>query len=188
MRYVFSILVITVAALTSGCANLVVPSYSADYAAVDSLKHSKLDKAALGKVQPDDAKAKVNQISLRGSTLTAGDVTFSGYLERAMKSDLQEAGLYDSNAARRIDVVVLQNDIDVSGFSEGVGRIEIELAISTSGTTVLRKKYATSIKFESSFIGAVAIPKGQTEYPNLVRALLSMIYRDQAFTQAMRAQ
>jgi hypothetical protein len=188
MRHFFTTLIITVAALISGCANLVVPSYSPDYAAVDSLKHSKLDKAALGKVQPDDAKAKVNQISLRGANLTAGDVTFAGYLERAMKNDLQEAGMYDSNAARRIDIVLLQNDMDVSGFSEGVGRIEIELSITTSGTTVLRKKYATSIKFESSFIGAVAIPKGQTEYPNLVRALLSVIYRDQAFSQAMRAQ
>lgn len=80
MRYVFTTLIITVVALTTGCANLVVPSYSPDYAAVDNLKRGKFDKAALGKVQPEDVKAKVNQISLRGANLTAGDVTFAGYL------------------------------------------------------------------------------------------------------------
>ncbi len=188
MRSAITILIIMISALTTGCANLVAPSYSADYAAVDNLKHSKLNKMALGKVQPDDVRAKVNQISLRGANLTAGDTTFAGYLERAMTNDLQEAGLYDASAAHRIDIVLIKNDIDVSGFSQGVGQIEIELTLTASGKIVLKKNYATTTQFESSFAAAVAVPKGQIEYPNLVRALLSKIYRDQAFLLAMQIQ
>lgn len=188
MHHILTLLIVMISALASGCANLAAPSYSADYAAVDSLKHGSLGKAAVGKVQPEDAKAKVNQITLRGANLSAGDTTFTGYLGRAMTSDLKEAGLYDANAARRIDIVLLQNDIDVSGISEGVGQIEIELTVTVSGATVLKKHYATKTRFESSFAGAIAVAKGQTEYPNLVRALLSTIYRDKAFSQAMLSQ
>jgi hypothetical protein len=188
MRYTLSLLILAVAALTTGCANFQAPSYSADYAAVDALKRSGLGKSKVGDVQPEQPTAKVNQITLRGSSLTAGDTTFAGYVGRALTSDLKEAGLYDANASRRIDLVLLQNDIDISGFSEGRGIIEVQLTVSNAGKTVLQKNYSANTKFESSFAGHVAIPKGQTEYPNLVRELLTGIYRDQAFLQAMRTQ
>lgn len=187
MRCAGMLLALVVSVLSTGCANLVAPDYSADYSAVDALKRSGLAKSNVGKVQPEDAAAKVNLISLRGSSLRASDTTFAGYVGRAMMSDLKEAGLYDANATRRIDMVLLKNEIDVSGFSEGLGLIEVQLTISDGGKTLLQKNYTAKTRFESGFAGAVAIPKGQTEYPNLVRELLAAIYRDQAFLQAMRS-
>ncbi|PLC48420.1 hypothetical protein CR159_17950 [Pollutimonas subterranea] len=38
----------------------------------------------------------------------------------------------------------------------------------------------------SSFAGAVAIPKGQSEYPNLVRVLLQKVYEEPAFIDAVK--
>jgi len=186
MRFAAALLALTVSVLSTGCANFVAPDYSADYSAVDALKRSGLAKSSVGKVQPEDAAAKVNSISLRGSSLKAGDTTFAGYVGRAMMSDLKEAGLYDANAQRRIDMVLLKNEIDVSGFSEGMGSIEVQLTVSEGSKTLLQKNYTAKTRFASSFAGAVAIPKGQTEYPNLVRELLASIYRDQAFVQALR--
>ena len=57
-------LIIVISALVSGCASLVAPNYSADYAVLDSLKRTGLSKVAVGKVQPEDATAKVNKITL----------------------------------------------------------------------------------------------------------------------------
>jgi hypothetical protein len=188
MRYAIALVILAISALSTGCSTLVAPSYSADYSAIDALKRSGSGKSSVGKVQPEDVSAKVNKITLRGASLAAGDTTFAGYVGKAMMSDLKDAGLYDPNATRRIDMTLLQNDIDVSGMSEGVGLIEVQMTISNAGRTLLNKNYSARTKFESSFAGMVAIPKGQTEYPNLVRELLSTIYRDQAFLQAMRAQ
>ena len=174
--------------MSTACGTLQAPSYSADFFAVDSMKRQGLAKTSVGKALPDDAKAKVNSISLRGSTLASGDTTFAGYVSNALASDLKDAGLLDASATRRIDVVLLSNVIDVSGFSEGFGKIEIELIITDHSDNLLRKKYATQTKFESGFSGATAIPKGQIEYPNLVRALWASVYQDADFLKAMKSK
>lgn len=171
--------------LATGCASFVAPDYSADFPAVDALKRAGLERASVGKFEPQDPTAKVNRITLRGAPLTASNGTFSAYIERALIADLSEAGLYDPKSDRRIDLVLLKNDIDVSGINEGTGQIEANLTVSEAGTPRLRKTYSATTRFESSFAGAVAVPKGQAEYPNLVRALLSKIYRDVAFIQAL---
>ena len=54
-----------------------------------------------------------------------------------------------------------------------------------AGTERLRKTYQARTSFESSFAGAVAIPKGQIEYPSLVRTLLRNVYTDPAFVAAI---
>lgn len=186
MRCLILSLAATLSLLLTGCSTLVAPSYSADYSLVDSIKRQGLTKTSVGKAQPDDIKAKVNQITLRASPLTAGDTTFAGYVGNALASDLKDAGLFDANAPRRIDIVLLANNIDVSGFSQGSGQIEIELTVTNAGNILLRKKYSAQTKFESSFAGAIAIPRGQIEYPNLVRSLLSKVYQDADFLNAMK--
>ena len=185
MRFIVAS-VLVVCTLASGCAQLVVPNYSADFSAVDALKRAPLQKASVGTVQPVDPAAKVNRLSLRGAGLGTPDGTFSAYLGRAITADLKDAALYDAQSPRHIDLVLLQNEIDVSGFSEGKGQIEVDLSLVNGSTTLLRKTYAATTRFDSSFAGAVAIPKGQSEYPNVVRSLLSTIYRDPAFIKAMQ--
>ncbi len=188
MRYLLALMTVCAAMLSTGCASFTAPAYSADYSAVDMLKRSGAGKASVGNTQPTDPAAKVNQISLRGNALTAGDMTFAAYVGRALSSDLRDAGLLDPSAPRRIDLMLLQNTIDISSFSEGTGVIEVELKISNAGQILLQKKYLAQTKFASSFVGATAIPAGQSQYPNLVRTLLSDIYRDPAFLQALRSQ
>ena len=188
MRRFAGWIVIVIGLLASGCSSLVAPNYSPDYSAVDSLKRAQLLKSAVGKAQPDDPDAPVNGIKLRGANLRASDGTFAAYLGRAITTDLRDADLYDPNASRRIDVVLLRNDINIAGFSDGTGEITADLTLSDGGRTLLRKTYTASTRFESNFMGAIAIPKGQTEYPNLVRALLSTIYRDPAFVRAMQTR
>src|SRR6218665_1307956 len=188
MRYLLAITVVCTAMLSTGCASFLAPAYSADFEAIDMLKRSGAGKSSVGSAQPDSPTATVNQVSLRGAALTAGDLTFAAYVGRALTSDLRDAGLFDANATQRIDLTLLQNDIDISSFSEGSGVIEVELKITNAGRVLLQKKYLTRTRFDSGFAGAVAIPAGQAAYPNLVRALLGEVYRDPAFLQAMRAQ
>lgn len=168
----------------TGCA-LNAPAYSPRYETLDALKKAPIDKMSLGDFQPN-TEGGVNHITLRGSPLVAPGSSYADYLESALRSDLNEMGFFDPASPLRVDATLLKNDIDVSGFSTGTGEIEARLRVARAGAQLLDKTYAATISFESSFMGAVAIPRGQAEYPNLVRALLQKIYADPAFLQAVK--
>jgi len=178
-------LALTVVTL-SGCATLVAPTYSPSYETLDQLKKTNVQHLSIGSVQPTDPNAKANHITLRGSSLNSPSGTFAKYLENALISDLTEMGFYDATSLTRIDATILKNDIDVSGLSTGSGIMEVNLKLTKSGSVFFEKPYTATTQFESSFAGAVAIPKGQIEYPNLVRALLQKIYTDPAFVEAIK--
>lgn len=172
--------------LVTGCASLVAPPYSPDYALLDSVKQKNLQKISVGQFQPKDPNARVNKISLRGSSLRTQEQSFATYLENAIRSDLKEMGFFDESSRTVISATLLQNDIDVSGFSKGGGRIEVNVKVANNEKPLLDKNYLATTTFESSFAGAVAIPTGQKEYPNLVKALLQKIYSDEEFIRVLK--
>jgi len=173
-------------AVLSGCAALVAPPYSPDYEVLDRLKRMPLEKVAVAPVQPRETSAPVNRITLRGASLTSPKGTFAEYLEDALVQDLREVSAHDPSSGMRIEATVLKNSIDVAGFSQGAGEMEIDLSVKRNGVVLHQKKYHTATSFESSFAGAVAIPKGQLEYANLVRRLLSKVYADPDFINALK--
>lgn len=177
---------VATALMFSGCASFTAPTYSPHYETIDRLKKINIEKMSVGEVQPRDPKASVNNITLRGAMLISPSGTFANYLENAIRSDLMEIGLYDPTSSTRVDATILKNDIDVSGLSTGYGAMEVKLTINKKGAIVFDKVYWENTQFESSFAGAVAIPKGQNEYPNLVRALLQKVYVDPAFIEAVK--
>jgi len=176
---------ITVAVI-SGCASFMAPTYSPHYETIDRLKKMRIEKLSVGEVQPRDPSAPINRITLRGATLSSPDGTFAGYLEKAIRSDLLEMGFFDSASTTRLGATILKNDIDVSGFRTGYGVMEVKLSINKKGVLAFEKVYSASTQFESSFAGGVAVLKGQSEYPNLVRALLQKVYADPAFIEVIK--
>lgn len=169
-----------------GCSSFTTATYSPDYVAVDSLKGGKLNKLSVADVQPSSPAAPVNSITLRGGSLIVQNGTFSTYIQNAFISDLKEAGLFDENASIRIELNVTKNDIDISSITTGSGLIEVEMRIRDRNQVLLEKTYTVTTTFESAYMGAVAIPRGQNEYPNLVRALFRKIYSDSEFIKAIK--
>lgn len=180
-------LAVVLLASLAGCANFVAGPYSPDYATLDGLKAAKPGGVQVADVQPTDPAAAVNRITLRGAPLVSPHTTFANYLQQALLRDLSEIGALDSKSDTRVEARVLKNDIDVSGFSVGTGSMDVELTVRHGGTERLRKVYQASTQFESSFAGAVAIPKGQIEYARLVQTLLRQIYSDPQFVAAIKS-
>lgn len=180
--------IILICAVSSivGCASYKTPTYSPDYVAIDALKTYKLKKVAVNPIQPEDPDAKVNKITLRGGSLVVDGGTFATYLQNAIKSDLTEIGVFDPTAQTKLDVVILKNDIDVSGLSVGTGELEISLKITSNNNIVLDKNYSANTQFESAFAAIVAVPKGQSEYPKLVKELLANVFADKQFIEAIQ--
>jgi hypothetical protein len=177
---------VAVLALT-GCASLVAPPYSPDYATLDRLKGQPLQKVSVGSFRPTEETAPVNTIGLRAARLISPRGSFAKYLEDALIQDLREVSLHDPGSALRVEATVVRNTIDIGGISTGSGHMQIELAVVRGATPVLKKTYEATTQFESSFAGNIAIPKGQLEYVNLVRALLAKVYADPAFINALKS-
>lgn len=185
MKIRMAMLAITAVALT-GCGSFVAPTYSPDYPSIDRLKGAQVGKIAVGEFQPRSPEAPVNKVTLRGAPLVASQGSFAQYLEEAIRSDLTELRVLDPKADTRVDATLLKNDIDVSGISTGEGFMDVKLTVSRRGQTVHDKVYRATTQFESSFAAAVAVPRGQSEYPRLVRTLLQTIYADPAFIAAVK--
>jgi hypothetical protein len=171
--------------LASGCAQLMAPSYSSDYASLDRLKTTRPEKTSVATFQPTDPNHAVNNLTLRGARLKSPSGSFAKYLENALIGDLKEISVYDPDASTRIAAVIQHNEMAIGGMNTGEGLMDVELTVTRAGTERLRKIYQARTSFESSFAGAVAIPKGQSEYPNLVRTLVRNVYSDPAFIAAI---
>ena len=180
-----ALLTVTAAALT-GCASFVAPTYSPDYPSIDRLKAARLGKVAVGEFQPRSPEAPVNKVTLRGAPFVSPNGSFAEYLEDAIRSDLTELRVLDPKAETRIEATLLKNDIDVSGINTGEGFMDVRLSVIKRGQTVHEKIYSARTQFDSGFAAAVAVPKGQSEYPRLVRTLLQMVYADPAFITAVK--
>lgn len=175
----------TLLLMITGC-TIMAPSYTPDYTAVDALKRRNISKIAIEMVEPKDPNSKVNKITLRGGFLASPSGNYAQYLEDALKSDLSDANLLDQNSLLRLSAFLLNNDINVAGFNTGYGTIEARFSINRNGVALFDKTIAAETEFDSSFAAAVAVPKGQNEYPNLVRALLRKLYTDKEFINVLQ--
>lgn len=185
VSYLRALAICAIAVLATGCAQLKAPPYGTDFAALEQLKAAKPGSAKVMKVEPTDPADPVNNLSLRGTPLNSASGTFSKYLEEALVQDLKEISAYDPQSHTQIDAKILANDIDVRGFSTGTGVMEVEFRITRDGGPRLKKIYKAETSFDSSFMGAVAIPAGQAAYPQLVRELLRKVYTDPQFLAAL---
>ena len=170
----------------SGC-SMMAPNYSASIPNVQKLKDAGNIKAKVGTFSSAKDPANANPISIRGSTLNSPyNSSFSEYLAMAIRQELEMAGKLAANSDVEISGTLLKNDLDGSGFSIGYGTIEARFIVKKGTTVRYDKIKAAKTQWESSFAGAIAIPKAQQEYSNLVQQLLVVLYSDQDFMQALK--
>lgn len=170
----------------SGC-SMMAPQYSASIDNVETLKAASVHAAKVGKFESNKDKGNANPISIRGSGLTSPyENSYATYLEEAIKQELTLAGKMDPSSDIEISGVLQKNDIDASGFSSATGDIEARFVVKRGGAARYEQVKAVHYEWESSFVGAIAIPRAQQEYPKLVQKLLAMLYADQEFLKAIK--
>lgn len=185
-RVAMLILVTLLVTMVSGC-SMMAPQYSASIENVQKLKDGGNIAAKVGKFDSNADQANANPISLRGASLMSPyENSYAVYLVEAIKQELALAGKMNPNVDIEISGVLLKNDIDASGFSTATGDIEAKFIVK-KGERVLYSQIKTiHHEWESSFAGAVAVPRAQQEYPRLVQRLLAALYADQDFILALK--
>lgn len=173
--------------LSTSCATLTAPTYTPKYELLDSIasKNIKFEKVGVNEVRPINITNPLNRISMRGNSLISPYGSFSKYVEHAIQFDLSELKILDQESPIKIDIELLQNEIDLSSIEKGNGILKVKLRVLNENTIKIEKTFTAITTFESYFSAAQALPSGQSEYGRLVQNLMVTIFSDKEFIQSI---
>ena len=162
------------------------PPYAVSIPNVQALKAATTSGVAVGEFTAQGSAANNESISIRGNPMVSAHGTFSKYLQNAIIQELTEARLLDPKSSVQITAVLIKNDISAAGFITASGEIEAKFTITNSGKVTFDKVIRATTEWGSNFLGPIAIPRAQQNYPNLVTTLLKQLYADGDFVAALK--
>ena len=81
---------------------------------------------------------------------------------------------------------LIRNNIDAGGFSTASGQMEARFVVKRGDQVRFDKVKSVTHQWESSFVGAVAIPAAANNYPIMVQKLIGQLVTDPDFVKALR--
>jgi hypothetical protein len=169
--------------ILAGC-SMHTPPYATAIENNQIIKRSGIQPLSVGSISNDK---KLNKISLRGSKMHSSVGNgYGDYLSDALTQELKLAKLWSAVSTTVISGEIIENDIDISGFSKGNGSISVKFVVQSGDNIVFDKVVSTTTDIESSFMGAIAIPNGQANYPLLVQQLIKTLFSDADFINAVK--
>lgn len=184
-RLIAAALLAAVCVFASGCA-ITLPPPAASLGNVRDLRESDIQPMRVGQFTPDPANTQADSVSLRASGLSYPQGSFAVYLADAARADLSAAGKLDERSPRVLSGVLVTNDVDSSGISVGTARHVARFQLDVEGRRVYDKEQAVESTWESSFIGAVAIPAAANGFAAGFQKLLQKLFSDPEFKKAAR--
>jgi hypothetical protein len=176
-----------IGAVLVGCASVKLPAPTATADTVQKLRTANLQPAKPGTFalapgkNPDMDRS---QGGLRGSSVAAESGSFAQYLKDVIAVELKAAGLYDEAAKTMIDAQLLDSQLDAA-IGTGTGRLAARFTVTRDGKTLYDKQLSVDGKWESSFVGAVALPAAINEYGQFYKRLAAKLFEDAEFRAAL---
>jgi hypothetical protein len=175
-----------VALVLQGCA-MQAPRYTPSIDNVEALKKSGPGSVMLGTFSVQSGAQGATSISMRGSSMVSPvGSDYAAYLADALRQELVLAGKLDPKSSIEISGLLMKNDISAAGVSTNSGEIEARFVVKRDGAVRYDAVKRAESSWESSFVGAIAIPKAQQQYPVIVQQLLSKLLTDPQFQSALR--
>lgn len=176
------VLLTTVTLLLQGC-GVSMPRYEANFGNVQILKN----EASLAPLNSPSVVADNGEDSVftRANPLRSPEGSLSKHVQKALTDELRLAGLLDPAASRHLNVRLRQNRLNAA-MGTGDGLISADFSLVEGTTSLYSSNKTVTSTWDSSFLGAIAIPAAANAYNPLVRKLLAELYSDPAFIQAMQ--
>ena len=171
-----------------GCAAVKMPAANAGAGTVESLRGAALAPTStsafmLAPGRPAEMDRTLG--GLRGSSISPASGSFALQLKEQLVADLRAAGLYDEASKVVIEGQLTDSRVDAA-IGTGTGRLAARFIVKRSGATVYDKEVAVEEKWESSFVGAVALPAAINHYTAFYPALTRKLADDPEFRNAIR--
>lgn len=133
---------------------------------------------------PEMDKSLDAAAGVRATTLVAPGGSFAGYLKETLAAELQGAGLLAAGTDRTIAGWLTDRQLDAA-IGRGQGRLAARFFVRRAGVVVYDRELAVAATWDSSFVGAVAIPAAINEFTALFRKLVLKLVNDPEFRTAV---
>ncbi len=177
-------------AVLTGCASVTMPAAAPSAANAEKLRATKLAPAQMGSFKlaagkPADMDTTLG--GLRGSSVSPANGSFAGQLRDEIASELAAAGLLDPKSGIVIEGQLTDSMVD-AGMSTGKGRLAAKIQVKRGGQTLFDKEVVAEATWESSFVGAIALPAAINQYGALYKTLAGKLFDDADFKRALAAK
>ncbi len=172
-----------------GCASAPLAPYQPSVKNLELLRNSGTPPMKVGEftLAPGKDPGMDKSISVRGHTLTSPNAnSFAQYLREGLTADLRTAGKLDPNSSIVVHGLLTYNQLDAAGISVNSAELGAKFSVSRGNKLLFEKELKEQSQWESSFMGAVAIPTAVNEYTALYQKLLRQLYSDGSFKNAIR--
>jgi hypothetical protein len=186
-RFVRITAAIAFGATLVGCASVKMPAPTASAVTVEKLRAANMAAVSAGSFTIAPGKPAEMDRSLgglRGSSLTAASGSFSQQLKEEIVATLKAAGLYDERAPIVIEGRLTDSKVDAA-IGTGTGRLAAQFSVTRAGKRVFDKELAVDAQWESSFVGAIALPAAINQYGALYKSLATKLFEDPEFRTAV---
>jgi len=170
-----------------GCSMTAVPVQTASINAVQAISAAHLPPMWTGSFrQASNLPPQHDRgLSVRAATIRPEGGSFAGYLGETLKAQLRTAGRLDVTSNIIISGEIVRSEIG-SGIGEnaGHGLLAAEFTVTRGTIQNFRKVITVEARWNSSFIGGVAIPAAERNYMALYPALVTRLFSDPDFLSA----
>lgn len=174
-------------AVLTGCASVKMPTPTASAANAEKLRAAKLVPSQMGTFKlaaGKPAEMDTSLSGLRGSSVSPTNGSFAGQLRDEIAAELGAAGLLDPKSRFVIEGQLTDSMVDAA-MSTGKGRLAARIQVKRDGQTVFDKEIVAEATWESSFVGAIAIPAAINQYTALYKTLAGKLFDDADFRRAL---
>jgi hypothetical protein len=171
----------------AGCAQVKLGAPTPSIENIQKAKASGMDSVAIGefKLAPGKSAALDLSVNIRSNTFYSPfDSSLAKYLGETLSTDLRAAGLVDPAAKTTIRGELTQSRVDTPA-SQGSGTLAARFVVQKDDKTSFDKELKASATWESSFVGAIAIPTAINQYVALYRVLVGQLLDDPDFRKAV---
>lgn len=184
-------LLVSIALLTSmltGCMQMPL-TYQPSIENLETLKASKMAPANVGTFALAAGKpASMDQTaSARGSTVVPPNNSFALFLKDALKQELVSAGKFDPASTIVINGQLTKSELEAP-IGTGKGTLAAKFTVNRDNQVAYEKELEEYAEWPSVFLGAEAIPTALMQYASLYKKLLSRLFGDADFQNAVKAK
>lgn len=181
---------LAVLAVLTGCATVTMPAPAPSAANAEKLRAAKLAPAQLGKftlAAGKPAQMDTTLGGLRGSSVKPASGSFANQLRDEIGAELTAAGLLDPKSRNVVEGQLTDSMVDAA-IGTGKGRLAARIQVKRDGQTLFDKEIVAEATWESSFVGAIALPAAINQYGALYKTLVGKLFDDNDFKRALATQ
>ena len=175
-----------VALQLAGCATpMGTPQASIDN--TTKLRGAGLASASLGSftLAPGQSASLDQGVSLRGSQVHSPyNGSFAQYLKETLRVELDAAGLLNPASPTVISGTLTESDADAA-IGQGTAKLAARFVVTRGQAVAYDRTLRADANWESTFVGAVAIPLAAGQYQGLYRKLAGQLFEDPEFRKAL---